>query len=198
MDNEDILSLINNITSKNRLDKLVHVINELIIMDKNINYKTIINKKTYNIFNLIDYYQTELNCNNVGVLNNLSYKYINQYKYEHKIQNWCLYPITWSIVGMMNQIEIITSPINSFYFFTNPRLCPNYFSNYKICSKLAIKTNNTVYYLDEETLLLEDTYDPLNLTYILNIEKIQINTKLPTVLLENIYSYLYSYKLIII
>ena len=83
MDNEDILSLINNITSKNRLDKLVHVINELIIMDKNINYKTIINKKTYNIFNLIDYYQTELNCNNVGVLNNLSYKYINQYKYEH-------------------------------------------------------------------------------------------------------------------
>ena len=86
MDNEDILSLINNITSKNRLDKLVHVISELIMMNKNINYKTVINKKICNIFNLIDYYQTELNCNNVSVLNNLSYKYINQYKYDHKIQ----------------------------------------------------------------------------------------------------------------
>ena len=72
------------------------------------------------------------------------------------------------------------------------------FDGYTNNSKIAIKTVNNIYFLEDnnQNKLIEN--DKLNITYIVNILEIEKKTKIPLTILQYIYSFNHKYKLIII
>lgn len=196
MDNEDLLSLFINVNSEKRLDDLIQRLEDIInYSDNKIDYIIILNGEIYNLYD----YLVKLCLYCYGCydkVNNLFTLYSSKRRYTHNITNWGLETYTNTICGQLQGLPIMTSNLQSLYYFKNGH--SNYFDGYKNNSKIAIKTVNNIYFLENnnQNKLIEN--DQLNITYIVNILEIEKKTKIPLTILQYIYSFNHKYKLIII
>ena len=196
MDNEDLLSLFINVKSENRLEHLIQSLEDIInYSDNKIDYIIKLNGEIYNLYDYLVkvclyYYGC---CDRV---NNLFTLFSSKRRYKHNITNWGLEFFTNTIYGQLQGLPIMTSNLQKIYYFRNGH--SNYFEGYKNDSRIAIKTVNNIYFLDEnnENDIIKN--DQLSITYIINIFEIEEKTNIPLTILQNIYSFCYKYKLIII
>ena len=207
MEQVDNESLVINITSKNRLLKLINLIKRLI---ENHKYKHFLVVYEYSAKSIFEYIEEK--CykffNSKQLSDNLFRSYLLHNKYKCLIKDWIYGPYNKTIIGLIDSVEISTSALKQVYFVSSDKnvsmqIYNKYIPNWKPLSQIAVKTTNNVYFLQHRNKYYkysddDDFYDLLYIDYILNIPEIEKKTKLPIDILQHLYSYISNYTLKII
>ena len=207
MEQADNESLIINITSKNRLLKLINLIRILIEKHK---YKHFLVECDYGVKSIFEYIENY--CyqfyNSKQLSDKLFHTYLSHNKYKFLIKDWVYGPYNKTIIGLIDSVEISTSSLKQLYYVKSDenvsmQIYNHYIPKWKPLSRIAVKTNNNVYFLQHRNKYYkyrddDDFYDLLYIDYILNICDIEKKTNIPIEILQSVYSYISNYSLHII